>query len=153
MEWECAIHAMNKTGFENTDTGMTGDFKGPTIKSRTSFTNKILDKHWLVGVVSQTDVGKAVISVDLDASINARNGDDDLVIDVSELRAVRYAWGLGNGEDTCCPSPKVMQGLAPCVPNNCPLRTRSNKLPGNPFFAMIDADTGTCKCPLPQVCS
>jgi hypothetical protein len=162
-EWACAVHATHITGLENKDSLRPTKYgNGPTIQRRTEFPNALLGKHWIVAVVDPKGVGRTGISIDLDASIEAHldlagtasGWSDELGhVAVSELRAVRYAWGLGVADDTCCPALSVAQGLGPCAPNNCPLRTRGNKLPGNPFFAMVDSVTRACKCPSPQVCS
>ena len=84
----------------------------------------------------------------------------DVVLDLSAPRfakrvvlAVRYAWALADGTDTCCPESSVSPlGLAPCVPASCPLLTAASQLPANPFFATVSASSGKCACPHPQLC-
>ena len=83
-----------------------------------------------------------------------------VTVDLSPLRgqvllAVRLAWPLFatrvGKADSCCTSTDVKQGLAPCVPGNCPLYSSVSELPVNPFFAVINE--GKCKCSAPQECN
>merc|ERR1712034_271744 len=73
-----------------------------------------------------------------------------LAMGPSGALAVRYAWPLAQGADTCCPSKLVQDGRMPCVPGACPILTIKRALPANPFYATLDG--GKCRCMLPQMC-
>merc|ERR1711865_228210 len=82
---------------------------------------------------------------------------DSLVVDLQNLQvgpggalAVRYAWPLADGADTCCPSKLVRDGHMPCVPGSCPILTTKSSLPANPFYATLES--GKCNCMPPQKC-
>jgi len=68
------------------------------------------------------------------------------------LSALRYAWPLSDDGDTCCPDADYTRGWAACVPALCPVKLSKTLLPGNPFYAAIDATSGRCKCLDPQTC-
>jgi para-nitrobenzyl esterase len=68
------------------------------------------------------------------------------------LAAVRYAWPLAPGADTCCPSSNVTRALEACTPGACPIKSAGAFLPGNPFYALIAPAGGACSCMPPQVC-
>eukprot|EP00040_Diaphanoeca_grandis_P042178 m.264329 g.264329 ORF g.264329 m.264329 type:complete len:830 (+) comp55607_c0_seq1:15-2504(+) len=78
----------------------------------------------------------------------------EVVLDLSSLPsgatplAVRYAWD--NDKDSCCPPLPQVGSLVPCAPGSCPIWDEVNKLPANPFIAMLDG--GKCKCIAPQTC-
>jgi hypothetical protein len=67
------------------------------------------------------------------------------------LSALRYGWPLSNEGDTCCPFLNVTRGLQVCIPGNCPIKTATTFLPGNPFYANITS-AGKCACLAPQEC-
>jgi hypothetical protein len=67
------------------------------------------------------------------------------------LAALRYGWPLSNEGDTCCPLLSVTRGLEVCIPANCPIKTATTFLPGNPFYANLTA-AGKCACLEPQRC-
>lgn len=67
--------------------------------------------------------------------------------------AIRYGWPLSDNGDTCCPNTNATNGLAPCVPGNCPIKTSVSLLPANPFYANITAGSNVCACLLPQICN
>ena len=86
------------------------------------------------------------------------------VADLSKLEgrfpyAVRLGWPLGGtagvqvgkSDDMCCTSQETADGLAVCVPGNCPLYSSESGLPANPFFATITPQ-GKCRCHAPQAC-
>ena len=83
-----------------------------------------------------------------------------VTVDLSKLQglkplAVKLAWVLfdapDQSADTCCPGHAAQNGLAVCLPGNCPLYSETSELPANPFYAAIGED-GKCKCLAPQTC-
>lgn len=69
------------------------------------------------------------------------------------ISALRYGWTLSNQGDTCCPHKSVTQGWEVCIPGNCPIKTATTFLPGNPFYANVSvAGGGKCACLKPQIC-
>lgn len=83
-------------------------------------------------------------------------GGTSVAIDTSRLnmstggvRAVKFAWAEKGG--TCCIDAQSQRtGL--CIPGSCGIMAQESLLPLNPFFALVDATTGVCKCPPPQRC-
>ena len=97
---------------------------------------------WSAAALVAGDDG-ATLTVDLAAASAKGSGAPPI--------AVRYGWPLSKGGDTCCPFAAVKGGTAPCVPGSCPIITREDSLPANPFYAAI-GDDGECVCAAPQVC-
>ena len=91
-----------------------------------------------------------------EAPVTLLPGGTSLAVDTSKLntstggvRALRFAWSEKAG--TCCVDAQSQRtGL--CIPGSCGIMTKHSLLPLNPFFALIDAASGACKCPLPQQC-
>jgi sialate O-acetylesterase len=97
---------------------------------------------WTAAALVAGDDG-ATLTVDLAAASTKGSGSPPI--------AVRYGWPLSKGGDTCCPFVAVKGGTAPCIPGSCPIITKEDSLPANPFYAAI-GDDGECVCAAPQVC-
>jgi len=100
--------------------------------------------------------------VPLNIALGAAGG-GTVDVDLSPLagaapQAVKYAWGASGGtpndRDVACCAPAAS---GECLPGQCPLAAAVitapfGGLPANPFLAQLDAATGKCTCPPPQVC-
>ena len=91
--------------------------------------------------------------IELDIKLGAAPG--EVVVDLAKLNgsaplAIRYGWEDDGNPGCCLADSGLHDALYPCPEASCPIKTRREALPANPFMAALVG--GKCRCVPPQVC-